>query len=224
MGHPCSVHDISHRKTSITGHRTANNTSSIALFSKPRFWRTDTTGQTSPSRTSKSPLWTLGNFDQWLERVRVPAILSLILCAETCRYYTMLSTFLPIQVAVSSLGEIYSVLIPQLAPGGPSNHLLPTPTLRLSYGQFWIEFRSDRLPLTWHFLNQFFSALVEVMEQGFVGTFTAALSHAETDVTVWVRMGVISEMAHNLHSGWYRIQPWTSQIFRLKGLSRGRSK
>ena len=113
----------------------------------------------------------------------------------------MLSTFLPIQVAVSSLTEIYSVLIPQLAPGGPSNHLLPTSTLRLSYGQFWIEFRSDRLPLTWRFLDQFFSVLVEVMEQGFVGTFTAALSHAEADVTVWVRMGVISETAPNPRSG-----------------------
>lgn len=106
------------------------------------------------------------------------------------RYYTKLSAFVPIQAATLALAEFYSDVLAEVAPGGPSHGLLPTSHFKLALGHFWIEFWGTRLPITRTFIHQFLDLLAEATRGGFVGTFTASLTHAEADTTIFVQMGV----------------------------------
>lgn len=97
----------------------------------------------------------------------------------------------PVQAAASALASLYSALLLEIGPGGRSSHVLPTKHFQFILGHFYIDFVIDRGVISWDFIRQVFNILVEVTEAGGAGTFTASLSHAGADVTVYIRLGVL---------------------------------
>lgn len=89
------------------------------------------------------------------------------------------------------MGSFFSALMLEIGPGGRSSGLIPTEHFQFVYGRFYIEFYRDRGRITWNFIHQVFGILFEVIEAGGAGTFTASLSHADADVTVYVRLDVL---------------------------------
>ena len=77
-----------------------------------------------------------------------------------------------------------------IAPGGPWSGLLSTHHFKITIGRFWIEFRSDDVRISRQFVHDFSGRMIHTVQEGFAGTFSAMLSHAGADVTVYVRMGV----------------------------------
>ena len=100
------------------------------------------------------------------------------------------SIALPVQPAAWAFSRLYSGILGK-AQGSwaarPLQHYL-----RVDYGEVYVRMFCEDEPIPWEFVAEFAAALLRITGNGWTGSYTLMLSHAEMGLTVFNELGFLS--------------------------------
>ena len=109
-------------------------------------------------------------------------------------YYQTWESYIPVQLAATTLSHFYSLVINEVQ-GGTSSLSSPEIFRAFEWDNLRLEFSSDSASIPWEFIATFAGRMAAITQRGFTGQFNAVYVHTATEQSIRVSLMVVRNVA-----------------------------
>ena len=109
-------------------------------------------------------------------------------------YYQTWESYIPVQLAATTLSHFYSLVINEVQ-GGTSSLINPESFRAFEWDNLRLEFSSDSVSIPWEFIATFAGRMAAITQRGFTGQFNAVYVHTATEQSIRVSLMVVRNVA-----------------------------